>query len=409
MADFFVSPSGRDDAPGTESHPWSTAKLSAYQPKPGDTIRLRGGAVFPLSLTWWGVGDPKRPIELTSYGTGKATVASDALSGLRFGGAGGLRVRDVQFLGRGGDGNSGIEVTGNPDGGRASNFEFSNLEASGYAMGGLTVSTSTPISGVKISDSRFHGNAAGVHVSGGVVGDLSSRTVFDLRLERVDASDNNWAGSGHGPFGLSINGARGVKVLRGSCNRNGRLVSGAGHGGLLLRLCTDVEVYQSEFTDNADPERGSDGQGCVLDGVQDALVHHCLSRGNLNGGFEIMDESDGEWNQDVTFRHNVSLRDNTGLMAFLHGGSGIRFEFNQVLRSLYKSVDLSGSGPDDRLVLLGNTIEDPGFFALESEPEHLRKANLEGNLWPADRGVNVGGLGFFPTLAGALAAVSQRV
>ena len=380
----------------SETNPWSMQQLRDYSPEPGDVVRLQGQAPFPIALEWFGRGDPDKPIELSSYGNGKARIMSQGWDSLNYSGPGGLVVRNLEFVGDGRTaGRSGVLIQGNGNGGPASNFRFEDLDCSGYGMGGLTISAGSPVLGVKILGGRYHGNAVGIHVSGGVIDNLSSRTVFGLSLQQVDASDNEWA-SGHGPFGISLNGVHGVEVIGCYCNRNGRTISGAGHGGLLLRLCTNVKVDSCDFIGNADPERGSDGQGCVLDGVQNALVAYNLSRDNLNGGFEIMDESDGEWNRDVTIRHNVSIGDNTGLMAFLHGGTNLRFEFNTVLNSLYKAVDLSGSGPDDKLVLLGNTILSPGLFAMEAELEHLQKCEWQGNVWPTDgQGFNVAGLGHF--------------
>ena len=391
----------------SESNPWSILQLHDYSPEPGDVIRLQGQAQFPIALEWFGVGDPDKPIELSSYGNGKARIISDGNDSFNYSGPGGLIVRNLEFDGDGRTaGKSGVLIQGNGDGSPARNFRFEDLDCSGYGMGGLTISAGSPVLRVSILGGRYHGNAVGINVSGGAIGNLSSRTVFNLSIEGVDASDNEWVSSGHGPFGISLNGVQGVIVNRCYCNRNGRRISGAGHGGLLLRLCTDMKVMSSEFIANADPVRGSDGQGCVLDGVQNALVEYNLSRENLNGGFQMFDESDGEWNRDIIIRHNVSIGDNVGLAAYLHGGSNLRFEFNQVLNSLYKSLDLSGSGPDDKLVLLGNTILNPGYFAMEAELEHLRKCKWQGNIWPGTGGFNVAGLGHFATAQALLTALA---
>lgn len=383
----------------SESNPWSLQQLQEYRPLPGDTIRLQGGVTYPLAIDWRDTGDPDRlkSIVLTTYGDGLATIASGDRDGLVYSGPGALRLLGLlHFKGEGplSSRSSGVLIEGNPNGEECAYLRFAGIRASGYGMGGLTISTSTPIRHTNISHSIFEYNAAGIHVSGGRVGELSSRTVFNLTIENVIASDNDWEGSEHGPYGLSLNGISGVQVHRCYCNRNGRLKSGAGHGGILLRLCDNVEVWESEFVDNSDPDRGSDGQGCVLDGVQKALIHYNLSRGNLNGGLEVMDESDGEWSTDVTLRHNVSIEDNTGLMFFLHGGRNIRAEFNHILRSRYKALDLSGSGPDDKLMLLGNAFSSPMVFAMEAELPSLLKTEWLGNFWPEGKGFNVLGLGY---------------
>lgn len=76
-ATFYVNPSGDDAAPGTQRRPWRTlARVNNQQLKPGDAVLLAGGQTFTGPLVPWGSGTKAAPIKFTSYGTGRATIAS---------------------------------------------------------------------------------------------------------------------------------------------------------------------------------------------------------------------------------------------------------------------------------------------------------------------------------------------
>ena len=78
--DFYVSPSGSDNNPGTSpEEPWKTlAKVDAAPLLPGDRVHLEGGAVFtePLAPYAGMAGAIDAPIVFDSYGDERATVAA---------------------------------------------------------------------------------------------------------------------------------------------------------------------------------------------------------------------------------------------------------------------------------------------------------------------------------------------
>jgi len=79
----FFAASGNDSNPCTQAAPCQTlAKASAMSYHPGTTININGGDTFlgELHIQRAQVpsgGDPNNPIIIGSYGTGRATIASN--------------------------------------------------------------------------------------------------------------------------------------------------------------------------------------------------------------------------------------------------------------------------------------------------------------------------------------------
>jgi hypothetical protein len=82
-SDVFFAVNGSDSNPCTQAAPCQTlGKASSFSYQPGTTINFRGGDTFlgELPLTRAQVpsgGDPNNPIIIQSYGTGRATIASN--------------------------------------------------------------------------------------------------------------------------------------------------------------------------------------------------------------------------------------------------------------------------------------------------------------------------------------------
>ena len=66
LADHFVSLTGADDNPGTETLPWRTIQRAVNLARPSETIFVRGGT-YTESLQLTRSGQPGQPLTLTSY------------------------------------------------------------------------------------------------------------------------------------------------------------------------------------------------------------------------------------------------------------------------------------------------------------------------------------------------------
>ncbi|MBN8582112.1 MAG: right-handed parallel beta-helix repeat-containing protein, partial [Anaerolineae bacterium] len=79
---YYVSPTGNDNHPGTESAPWQTVKKAVTSAKAGDMIYLRGGQYNGLKGGWVfaNSGSEMEPITLTNYPGEQAVLKITAAS-----------------------------------------------------------------------------------------------------------------------------------------------------------------------------------------------------------------------------------------------------------------------------------------------------------------------------------------
>lgn len=97
---FYVSPDGDDDHDGlSEATAWRTLGKADQVPfRPGDRLRLKGGARFPGGLTI-GTGDAgsaPRPVVIDSYGTGRAVIAPRGSAGIAVYNTAGVEIRNLR-------------------------------------------------------------------------------------------------------------------------------------------------------------------------------------------------------------------------------------------------------------------------------------------------------------------------
>ena len=101
--DFYVSSSGNDRPDGrSTATAWrSIGKVTFSAFQGGDRILFEGGKTFDGTI-YFGADDKgtaAKPIVVTSYGTGRATIQAGALVGLLAYNTAGIEVRQLNFAG----------------------------------------------------------------------------------------------------------------------------------------------------------------------------------------------------------------------------------------------------------------------------------------------------------------------
>jgi hypothetical protein len=276
-AEYYVSPRGRDDAPGTSAKdPWKTVRrvnehLRNRGLKPGDAILFRGGGDFDggLVLEDCGGGTAAQPVRIGTYGRGRAT--------LRPGPGTGVLIRETPWVTL-----SNLVLLGTPSG-EGDGIRADRIRETGAAIPGITV-----------VDCETRGFAW--H---GIMVDASqrSRGYEQVRIERCVASGNRHAG---------------IMVYGGNpTGRNWRP-----HARVLIQDC-------STYDNAGDPGelRHHSGSGILLDGVDSGVVRRCVAS---NNGRECRNERGGPvgiWthaSRNIVIEHCEAF----GNQSCLHDGGG---------------------------------------------------------------------------------------
>ena len=380
MSIYYISCLGADGNNGlSPASPWRTlARLAeavaAEMIRPGDSVLLRGGDTFQGSISWFRGGDPLLPITLSRYGSSRPTVRSGMRHGLWYSGDGGMIVRGIDFVGDATSlygTTSGIEVSA-AEGGPCRNILIEDVSCTEYSFAGILLSTSLPLWDCSVRNCRLVRNANGLLTSAGD-GSVDSRGIFGLTLSGILAEDNDWVGDGsENPIGhgISLYNVSGLSAEYCRLLRNGtRFIGNPGHSGFILYNCDHAVIRFCEAIDNGDPSTWGDGQGFVVDQCQDVLIEHNFSRGNLNGGFQVMTVTPPGRSQRVTVRNCVSLDDVVGLSVY--GESDDIYFLNNQVRThsrdgvFRKCADVS-PGTGDVIRFWGNRFTaDDGAVLLQ--------------------------------------------
>jgi len=332
-ADYFVSPRGRDDASGdSPKAAWRSLErvnrhIAESGLKPGDRVLLRGGADFAggLVIQSAGGGTAERPVLISTFGDGRAT--------LRCGAGTGVRVRETPWVVVS---NLVLEAGPRNDG---DGIRFDRTLDTGHRIPGAVI---------------LHCSARGFGWHGIMV-DASQRPngYEQVLIADCDVSDNRHAGI---------------------------MVYGGNPAGRTNHPHADISILRCVSANNpGDPAelRHHSGSGILLDGVHRALVRECVARGNGaecrsdrggpvgiwahasrgvvierceshgnrsmlrdGGGFDLdggCEDSELRWN----FSHD---NDGPGLMVYTYGGAAYSDRNCQVIGNISWNDGRKGSG-----------------------------------------------------------------
>ena len=167
---YYVSPTGSFSSSGTSmSSPTTISKINTDAFNAGDSILLQGGATFggttgtSLNLNNASdAGTAANPVNISTYGTGSATINAGTNIGIYSGtGIGGFSISNLNIVGQGTSTNfSGINFA-NPGNSAASGITINNVQISGFNNGiqiGNSGSGTAGYSNVSITNSTVSNN-----------------------------------------------------------------------------------------------------------------------------------------------------------------------------------------------------------------------------------------------------------
>jgi len=386
-SDYYVSPSGDDARDGrTPAAAWRTIdKVNRTILQPGDQVLFEGGQTFRGTVRFDRAtkGTPEARIVVTSYGTGRATIEGGAGDAIRLDRVEHLDVRNlnVRGLGRkeGNDNGRGIFPTGCRhlviDGVEATSFQRAGIEFQGCDH--------LRITRVYAHDNGYAGISSG-----------PERIPWstDVRIDHCRAINNpGHPGilNNHSGSGIVLYRVDGGVVEYCEAVENGWDMPRDGNGpvGIWIAFCRNVVIQYNISHHNKTSPNGYDGGGFDFDGdVHDSILQYNYSYENMGAGYLLCTWDAGRPCSNNTVRYNLS-QDDGGL----HHRAGIHVYRGSAQRNvqIYNNVIFNSHG---RHGVTGSVPSDFAFrnniFVLRGNGRFVEGVGdgvFQGNLyWNAD-------------------------
>lgn len=317
VTSYYVSPNGDDAAAGTSpDQAWRTLSRANTAPlRPGDQLLLEGSATFtgPLVPDMPDAPEASRPVVISSYGIGVASIDAGPGRGIYIAQAGGVTLSKLHVTGAGPDRNDSDGVLFHADESSPSlaGVRVRDVQISGFGRWGLALGTHALSRGY--SEVRFERVSAHHNGLGGIL------TYADRRnLHRDVHADGCTVYSNHGRRGLVHNSGSGIvfgAVDGGSivgCRAfdNGGL-NDARDGGIGIWAYDSRGLLIERNESYANRTGGAtDGGGFDLDhNVSDSIVQDNRSHDNDGAGYFLYQGPDTAAHGGNVLRRNVSVDD----------------------------------------------------------------------------------------------------
>ncbi|MBR7827640.1 right-handed parallel beta-helix repeat-containing protein [Actinospica sp. MGRD01-02] len=321
---FYLSPDGSDSAAGTSPESaWRTLRQAdKHAFKPGERLLLQGGARFTGSLTFHRgeAGDPRDPVIVGSYGSGRATIAAAGGPGVDVYDTAGIDIGSLVLTGGTPADRtvSGIALFSDlVKGPKLQHVSVTDVDVSGFrvgvSMGGASVGAG--FRDVQVTDSVLHGNRDSGLSSFGPHFDAASPQYANenVLVSGVQAFANLGNPLDHlhnTGNGIDLGSVRDAIVERSVAHGNGKYCDAPeGPVGIWVYDSTGVVIQHNVSYDNYSGGY-TDGGGFDLDqNVSDSVAQYNYSHDNDGPGFLLYTGADNNAFARNTVRFNVSRDD----------------------------------------------------------------------------------------------------
>ena len=382
---YYVSNTGDDANSGTSpGRAWRTiSKANSFTFKPGEELLFEGGQTFTgtIQLTAADSGSVEKPIVISSYGAGRATIDGGAGSGLIIEDTKNINVRNLRFTGLGRKTGSkagvGVAII------NASSIIVDQVETTGFQRAGVHAHNSA---NVRLTRVYAHENGfAGIYAS--QVADAYIGHCRAIRnLGDPTITDN------HSGNGIVVSGS---KILIEYCEaaENGADMQQVNTNGPVGIWCYDADRVLIQYCishHNTSP--ADDGGGFDFDGgVTRSMMQYNYAYDNKNYGYLAWDYGSMRKWEGNTIRYNISVN-NTGPGLLLGGKNGGSVTYCEVYNNLfYNNIHpaIVQVGDANNFNFRNNILVGPSTSSLVATGEGLRYQG--NNYWFLDKGFNLGG------------------
>lgn len=318
--------SGNDANSGTSTtRPWRTInKANALDLAPGDKLLFKGGQTLSgnLRLGAEDYGSATNPVNVGSYGSGRATIRAGTGTGIRIYNAGGIEVSNLVVSGAGrtaGNTVSGVLIY--TDRGGATKFahvRVANVEVYGFGDAGVLLlaapsdGTKSGFRNVRITDVSAHDNAdAGIESYGRWSSTASGWAHEDVYIARCRTYNNLGIPNkgNHSGNGIVLGDVNGATIERSVAYNNGaNNNAGVGPVGIWAWDSNRVTIQYNESYNNKTST--ADGGGFDLDGgVTNSVMQYNYSHNNAGPGYLLAQFDGARPFSNNVVRYNISEND----------------------------------------------------------------------------------------------------
>jgi hypothetical protein len=302
--DYYVSPSGDDSHPGSQSHPWRTlTKINQTVFQPGDRILLEGGKIFhgTLRLDKRSSGTPEKRIIVTSYGHSRAVIEAGQDSAIIADSCHFLFLSQLHCLGTGrktGNTESGIQVK------HANAVEIAQMEVEGFQHSGIALSD---VQNARVTHVCAHNNGyAGISCHGGV-----SRDLYIAHCLAENNPGDPTILDNHSGNGIVVGGKiQNAKIEYCEARYNGWDMPRKGNGPVGIWAHDADNVVIQYCISHHNRSTGTDGGGFDFDGaVTNSILQYNYSHDNHGSGYLLCQYAGAGIFKKNTVRYNISQDD----------------------------------------------------------------------------------------------------
>lgn len=313
---YYVSATGDDAQSGMSvATAWrTTSRVEAATFQPGDRILFEAGKVFSGGFRLHGQGTPAQPIIVSSYGTGRATIASGTGYGIFSYNESGIEIRRLNIVGSGrlSNNSSGILFYIDRPNTSFPYLRLDSLDVSGYLVLGIAIGSNcnSGYSDVRVTACQLHDNGEGGFYSYGIDTPVHSNWYVG-NCQAYNNSGRSEIIQHNTGNGIVVGGVDGCTVEYCQAYNNGWLSADGTNGpaGIWGVICNKLIIQYCESHHNVAGGR-FDGSGFDLDGgCTYCILQYNNSHDNQGPGYVLAQYPGAPPMHDLIVRYNISDND----------------------------------------------------------------------------------------------------
>ena len=351
---YYVSQSGSDDNPGTQEKPFKTiGKVNGLKLDIGDAVFFKGGETFDGTLSLTINGTLEKPVAVSSYGEGSATINAGKGEAIVIRGSY-FNLSNINAKGLG-------RKTGNTTNGisliEASYGTVRNIKTEGFQKSGLDLYDCKNMQVINIyaTENGF----SGINIGGSEKKKSKNILLQNCKAENNPGDPANL--DNHSGNGILVAKSDSITIDHCIATNNGWDMPRIGNGpvGIWAYESDHVTIQYCISYRNKTSKGGKDGGGFDFDGgITNSVIQYCLSYENEGAGYGLFQYAGASlWYNNVV-RYCISINDATTTE-----GSGGIFVWN----GAEDSVRLADC------IIHNNLVYSTHAPAIQFEPNSLNK------------------------------------